>query len=138
MCKRRERERERPVMSMLAINIPNSSIKDIVEGLSPVEERPIMSMLAISITNSSIKDIAEGLSPVELNLAIKKNMEEKTNSLEWKATMLPNTLFIERYACAWDRDFWVTIASLALHGNRLLSSHATTSTPWKLSYTKST
>ena len=69
-------------MSMLAISIPNSSIKDIVEGLSPVEERPIMSMLAISITNSSIKDIAEGLSPVELNLAIKKNMEEKTNSLE--------------------------------------------------------
>ena len=56
MCKRRERERER--------------------------ERPVMSMLAISITNSSIKDIAEGLSPVELNLAIKKNMEEKTNSLE--------------------------------------------------------
>ena len=34
-----------------------------------------MSMLAISIPNSSIKDIVEGLSPVELNLAIKKNME---------------------------------------------------------------
>ena len=104
MCKRRERERERE------------------------RERPVMSMLAISIPNSSIKDIVEGLSPVELNLAIKKNMEEKTNNLEWKATMPPNTLFIERDVCAWDRDFWVTIASQALHGNQLLSCHATTST----------
>ena len=41
-------------------------------------ERPVMSRLAISITSNSIKDIVEGLFPVELDLAIKKkHIEEK-------------------------------------------------------------
>ena len=35
--KMRERERERPVMSRLAISITNSSIKEIAEGLFLVE-----------------------------------------------------------------------------------------------------
>ena len=43
-----------------------------------------------------------------------------------KEIMPPNTLFIERDACAWDWDFWVTVGSQALHGNGLLSGYAST------------